>query len=214
MTANTLTANPNRHSTSPRIEITDQPVGRNLPQRIGRALWAPMLLMALMAWPIALVLGVLRSQAVTDGDLQTAAALGQFVPAAAFVGFAAVFSAIAFSIARILGEFRVGGGQVQLAVGAKVHTLAMPLIAKAFLATMAMAMMLLVGAVVAHVVVGIGIAGGDAQLLANAERWSVGLEAVRRFGSVLYLFSILLGLATITTVIRFQVDRLRAIASE
>jgi len=173
-----------------------------------------MLVMALMAWPVALVLGILRSRAISDGDIQAAAALGQFVPAAAFTGFAAVFSAIAFSIARILGEFRVGGGQVQQALGARVHTLAMPMIAKAFIATMAMAMMLLVGAVIAHFVVGVGIAGGDAQLLADAERWSVGLEAVRRFGSVLYLFSILLGLATIATVIRFQVDRLRALAAE
>jgi hypothetical protein len=84
----------------------------------------------------------------------------------------------------------------------------MPTSAKVFLATMAMAMMLLLGAVIAHIVVGVGIAGGDATLLADAERWSTGLEAVRRFGSVLYLFSILLGLATIATVIRFQADRL------
>ncbi len=214
MTASTLNARPTRHASGPRIEITEVPVGRNLPQRIGRALWAPMLVMALMAWPIALVLGILRSRTISDGDIQAAAALGQFVPAAAFVGFAAVFSAIAFSIARILGEFRVGGGQVQQALAARVHTLAMPMIAKAFIATMAMAMMLLVSAVIAHIVVGVGIAGGDPQLLADAERWSVGLEAVRRFGSVLYLFSILLGLATIATGIRFQVDRLRALSAE
>lgn len=207
----TTVETPSRPTASPSSVITDAPPGRNIPQRVGRALWAPMLVMALIAWPVALVLGVWRSQAVSDGDLQTAAALGQFVPAVTFLGFTVVFSAIAFAIARILGEFRVGGGRVQRAAGVPIHTLMMPNTAKAFITTMAMAMMLLLGAVVAHVVVGAGIASGDAALIANAEQWSVGLEVARRFGTALYLFSILLGLTTIITAIRFQVDRLRSI---
>jgi hypothetical protein len=57
------------------------------------------------------------------------------------IGFAAVFAAISFAIARILGAFRKGGGDVQEAAGTEVRTLKMPLTAKLFIAVMAMGMM-------------------------------------------------------------------------
>jgi hypothetical protein len=194
-----------------RVDISDRPVERNLPQRIGRAAWAPMLVMAVMAWPAALALGLLRSDAVATGRTLDAAALGQLVPAVTFFGFMAVFSSIAFAIARVLGEFRVGGGQVQQALAVPVHSLAMPLTAKMFIATMAMGMMMLVGAVVAHSVLAVRIWSGDIVDASELESWSVDLEAIRRLGTTVYLVSLLLGLSTVVQVVRFQTDRLRAI---
>ncbi len=149
---------------------------------------------------------------ISSGDdaLQIAA-YGQYVTAAMFFGFAAVFAAISFAIAKILGEFRIGGGSVQEAAHSDVETLKMPRTAKAFIALMAMAMMMILGAVVLHVIAGINIAAGDWSAV-EAEQWTIWLEAARRFGVVLYLFAITLGLVTIAKVIRFQTFRIRQVA--
>ena len=97
-----------------RYEVTDRALGLNLPQRIGSVLWLPMLAMALMAFPVGVVLSAVRANEVaTGGSPDTIAALGHFVPAVNFLGFASVFTAISFAIVRILGEFRTGGGKVQ-----------------------------------------------------------------------------------------------------
>ena len=206
-------------TTSPRsdfnVELGDRSPGFNLPQRIGRLLWAPMLVMAVMAFPLGLVLSVARADLIQDGgDPNAVVALGQLGLAAMFVGFAAVFAAISFAIARILGAFRVGGGAVQEASGRTVQTLRMLPIAKAFLGLMVMAMMILIGAVIAHVVIGLAILGGDAGALASAESSAIQLEAIRRMGVVLYLVSIALGLASIAEVLRFQAIRLRELPGE
>src|SRR6266542_1031179 len=127
------------------VEVSDRALGYNLPQRLGRALWFPMLAIALMAFPAGVILGAVRGNAIASGGSERAiAALGQFAPAANFLGFAAVFAAISFAIARILGVFRVGGGQVQEAAGRQVQTLKMPWTAKVFLGVMAMGMMTLI----------------------------------------------------------------------
>jgi hypothetical protein len=196
------------------VETSATALDFNLPQRAGRLLWAPMLGMALMAFPIGLGLAAARAGAMQAGDATLAAALGQLGPAAMFVGFAAVFAAVSFAIARILGTLRRGGGSVQEAAGRTVQTLRMPLTAKAFIGLMMMAMMLLVGAVIAHVALGIAILGGDATALAAEETWSIGLEAVRRIGVVVYLVAIVLGLASIAEVLRFQAIRLRELPGE
>jgi hypothetical protein len=197
------------------VKVTDRAVGLNLTQRIGRALWLPMLAMAVMAFPVGVILAGIRAQAIASGGSgKTIAALGQFVPAANFVGFASVFAAISFAIARILGELRVGGGEVQEAAGRKVETLETPATAKVFIAGMAMAMMALLAAVVLHVVAGAAIASGSAYALGKAAQWSIWLEAIRRFGVALYLASIAFGLATIITVLRFQAIRIRELPNE
>jgi hypothetical protein len=125
-----------------------------------------------------------------------------------------VFAAISFAIARILGEFREGGGRLQEATGRRVATLEAPLTAKLFIVAMATAMKVLLGAVVLHVVAGAAIARGSAFALARTEQWSIWLEGVRRFGVALYLLSIAFGLATVITVVRFQADRLRQLPEE
>jgi hypothetical protein len=197
------------------VKVTDRAVGRNLPQRIGRVLWLPMLVMAVMAFPVGVILAGVRAEAIASGgSATTIAALGQFVPAANFLGFAAVFAGISFAIARILGELRVGGGEVQEAAGRRVETLETPWTATVFVAGMAIAMMVLVATVVLHVVAGAAIAGGSGSALARSGQWEIWLEAVRRFGIGLYLTSIAFGLATIITVLRFQSIRIRELPDE
>ena len=193
-------------------ETTSRAPDRIMPQKAGNALWRPMFVMALMGFAVGFILAIVRASMISAGDdpLQIAA-FGQYIPAAMFFGFAAVFAAISFAIAKILGEFRVGGGSVQEAVGGDVKTLRMPGTAKAFIALMAMGMMIILAAVVLHVVAGVSIAAGDWSAV-KAEQWTIWLEAARRFGVVLYLFSITLGLVTIARVIRFQTFRIREVA--
>lgn len=193
-------------------ETTAKAPDRIMPQKAGTKLWKPMFAMALMGFAIGMILAIVRSNLVSAGDdpLQVAA-LGQYIAAAMFFGFASVFAAISFAIATILGEFRVGGGSVQEAVGGDVKTLKMPGTAKAFIVLMAMGMMIILAAVVLHVVAGINIGAGDWTEI-QAEQWTIWLEAARRFGTVLYLFAIMLGLVTIAKVIRYQTFRIRQLA--
>ncbi|MEN8239228.1 MAG: hypothetical protein ABFR53_08515 [Actinomycetota bacterium] len=193
-------------------ETTSHAPDRILPQKAGRALWAPMFAMSLVGFAVGIGLAITRANMISAGDdpLQIAA-YAQYVPAAMFFGFAMVFAAISFAIAKILGEFRVGGGSVQEAAHSDVKTLKMPGTAKAFIIGMMMAMMIILAAVVLHVIAGVAIAGGGVDPIL-AEQWTIWLEAARRIGTVLYLFSIMLGLVTIATVIRFQSFRIREVA--
>jgi hypothetical protein len=197
------------------VEASSRALGPNIPQRIGRLLWAPMLVMALMAFPIGLATAIFRANLVASGgDAATIAALGHLGPAAMFVGFAAVFAAISFAITRILGVLRTGGGEVQAAAGRTVQTLRMPLTAWAFIGLMAMAMMVILAGVVGNAIVGASIATGNADALARSESWAIWLEGVRRIGVALYLVAIALGLATIIEALRFQAVRLRELPAE
>jgi len=103
------------------------------------------------------------------GTRPTVAVLGQIGPAVMFLASPAVLAAVSFAIARILGTLRQGGGAVRRAAGRTVQSLRMPLTANAFVGLMTMAMMLLVGAIVAHALVGRAILCGDASALASAE---------------------------------------------
>jgi hypothetical protein len=197
-----------------RFDVTRRALDFNLSQRIGRRLWLPMLVVALMAFPAGVALATIRANEIaTGGSADTIAALGQFVPAVNFLGFASVFAAISFAIARILGEFRSGGGKVHEAAGRKVETLRMPGTAKLFVGFMAMGMMILLGAVSLHVA-GTAIAGGSSYALGKAEQWAIWLEGIRRFGIATYLLGIAFGLSTIITVLRFQAVRIHELPEE
>jgi hypothetical protein len=196
------------------IETTDHALNRNLPQRVGGKLWKPMLVMALMGFTVGVILAAVRAGAIANGDAaSTIVSLQHFVPAAMFVGFASVFAAISFAITRILGESRTGGGAVQESAGVPVETLRMPPTAKAFIGLMAMATMIILAGVVAHLIIGAQIASGDTAALADSEQWVIWLEGVRRFGVALYLSAIALGLGTIIHVLRFQAIRIRELAT-
>ena len=194
------------------VKVTPLAPERNMPQKAGAVLWRPMFAMAVMGFVVAFALAVIRADMISSGDDPTQiAAYGQYVTAAMFFGFASVFSAISFAITTILGQFRVGGGSVQEAAQETVKTLKMPTTAKAFIVLMAMGMMIILAAVVAHVVVGQAITDGSWTAL-KAEQWTIWLEAARRIGVVIYLFAITLGLITIATVIPYQTFRIREIA--
>ncbi len=192
-------------------ETSTKALDVNVPQLAGRALWAPAFAMSLIGFIAGMTIAIVKAVAIADGDAVLAASLNNYGIAAMFFGFTMVFTGISFAIARILGEFRVGGGRTQEAAGSGVKTLKMPVTAKAFIGLMAMAMMILMAAVIAHVVVGFQI-NAETLSLVDAEQWDLWLEAARRFAVQLYLFAIALGLATIIYVIRFQSIRIREIA--
>ena len=146
----------------------------NIPQKAGRKLWAPAFAMSLVGFALGMILAIAKASAIADGDATLAATLNNYGIAAMFFGFTMVFTGIAFAIARILGEFRVGGGLTQETAGSEVKTLKMPASGKAFIGLMAMAMMMLVAAVIGHVVVGLQIDGGSLSLV-DAEQWDIGL---------------------------------------
>jgi hypothetical protein len=168
-------------------------------------MWA----MSLMGFVAAIIAAGVRAGSVADGASEaTIQAQGHLVTGLMFIGFASVFAAISFAVARILGVFRDGGGRVQETLGVKVHTLKMPATAKAFVGLMMMAMMAILVAVVIHFVTAAGTAAGTISV-ADSESTAIALEAVRRLGVAVYLVAIALGLATITKVLRFQAIRLR-----
>ena len=181
-------------------------LGYNQPQLAGRKLWLPMFLMAFMGFAIAFILGIVEADtARTDvSDLQT---LRQLAPAFMWIGFLGVFSAITFTIARILGAFRTGGGEVQEVAGGDVQTLKMPGSAKAMLGFMMMGMMSMIIGIVGHFI-GAGLDPG----IGDAQNFIV-FTGFRRLGVAMYLTGITLGLGTIITVLRFQATRIREVAT-
>lgn len=128
-----------------------------------------------------------------------------------FVGFLGVFSAITFAIARILGEFRRGGGDVQVAAGSEVQTLKMPTTAKVMLALMMMGMMIMGAGIVTNFVGASSFTGSAADSVSSSQYAFVG-SGLRRVGTVTDLVGISFGLATIIEVLRFQATRIREVA--
>lgn len=194
------------------VETSTRSLGRNRPQVLGRRLWLPMLAMSVMAFAVGFVLAVVRASEISENGLTgTAASLQHVTAGFMFLGFASVFAALSFAIARILGELRAGGGEVQETVGDEVQTLKMPATAKIFMAGMMVAMMLILIPVALHFVFAADVTNSVASLETSEERFIV-LEGVRRLGVAVYLTSIAFGLATIVTVLRFQAIRIRELA--
>ena len=176
--------------------------------KMANTMWGPMLLMGVMSVFAGLVVSLVWAANVgTDAGLDARA----WTQGLQFLGEGLVLSSTSFLLASILSGFREGGGEVQEALGLPVMTLKMPSTAKAFIVLMAMSMMILIAAVIAHVVVGVQINAENLSLV-DAEQWDLWLEAARRFAVQLYLFTIALGLGTIIYVIRFQSIRIREVA--
>ncbi len=196
-------------STDFAIDTSTESLGLNKPQQIGGKLWLPMFAMSLMGFAGGIIVAVIRAAELSDnGVSDTSEALHHLGAAFMFIGFAAVFAAISFAIARILGVFRSGGGEVQETVGTTVHTLKMPVSAKVFLGGMMMAMMLILIPVILHFVFAADVSDTLASIEESEERFIV-LEGIRRIGVALYLLAIAFGLATIIKVLRFQAIRIR-----
>ena len=190
---------------------SEHSLGYNLPQKAGRRLWLPMFLMALMGWTVGIILAIV--EAATDrSDLNTLQNLGHLIPAFMFIGFLGVFSAITFAIARILGEFRRGGGEVQETAGSEVQTLKMPGTAKAMLGFMMMGMMVMLAGIITNFVGAAAFTGVPADLV-DSTATAVAASGLRRMGVALYLTGIAFGLSTIIEVLRFQAIRIREVAA-
>jgi hypothetical protein len=191
---------------------SDTSLGYNLPQTMGRRLWLPMFAMALMGWAVGFILAIV--EAGTDrssvDDLQT---LGHLVPGFMFIGFLGVFAAITFAIARILGEFRRGGGEVQATAGAPVQTLKMPATAKAMLGFMMMGMMVMAAGIITNFVAAGAFDGTNPADIIDSAQAGAAASGLRRLGVVSYLTGIAFGLSTIITVLRFQATRIREVAA-
>ena len=186
--------------------------GYNLPQRLGRRLWLPMFAMALTGWAVGFILAIV--EAGTDrADLNDLQTLGHLVPGFMFVGFLGVFAAITFAIARILGEFRKGGGEVQEAAGAQVQTLKMPATAKAMLGFMMMGMMIMAAGITTNFVAAGAFDGTNPADIIDSAQAGTAASGLRRLGVVSYLTGIAFGLSTIITVLRFQATRIREVAA-
>jgi hypothetical protein len=196
------------------LEVSKRSLGYSVPQRAGVRLWLPMLVMALMAFPAALGIGIVRAEEISSGgSVETIETLRHLQAGVMIIGFAAVFAAISFAIARILGQFRKGGGELQEAAGVPVETMRMPATAKVFIGLMMMAMMTLVATAVLHFVFAADVTGAASSLGISAERFTV-LDGVQTIGIAMYLVAITFGLATIAQVIRFQSTRIRELAEE
>jgi len=189
---------------------SEHSLGYNIPQKAGRRLWLPMFLMALMGWTVGIILAIV--EAATDrSDLDTLQNLGHLIPAFMFIGFLGVFSAITFAIARILGEFRRGGGEVQETAGSEVQTLKMPGTAKAMLGFMMMGMMVMLAGIITNFVGAAAFTGVPADLV-DSTATAAAASGLRRMGVALYLTGIAFGLGTIIEVLRFQAIRIREVA--
>lgn len=191
---------------------TDHNPGYNAPQRMGRRLWAPMFVLALMGWTAGIITAAV--EASTDrADVDTLQTLGHLVPGFMFVGFLGVFSAITFAIARILGEFRSGGGQVQEIAGGVVQSLKMPGTAKAMLGFMMMGTMIMAAGIITNFVAAGAFDGTAPADVIDSAQAAAAASGLRRLGVVTYLVGITFGLGTIIEVLRFQATRIREVAA-
>jgi hypothetical protein len=191
---------------------SEHSLGENLPQRAGGRLWLPMFVLALMGWTVGMVLAVV--EAATDrSDAGTLQDLSHLVPGFMFIGFLGIFSAITFAVARILGAFRRGGGDVQETSGAEVQTLEMPGTAKLMLVLMAMGMMTMGAGIVVNFIAAGSFDGVNPADITDSAAWAAAASGLRRMGVALYLTGIAFGLGTIIEVLRFQSIRIREVAA-
>jgi hypothetical protein len=174
----------------------------------------PNLVNALMACGVGFILSVIEAgtdRVGDDAELADLQTLGQLVPAFMFIGFLSIFASITFAVARILGVFRMGGGEVQEISGSAVQTLKMPPTAKAMLGFMMMGMMvLLAGIIGSFIAAGFDTSPGD---VIDTAQWGAASGGLRRMGVALYLTGIAFGLGTIIQVLRFQATRIREVAT-
>jgi hypothetical protein len=191
--------------------------GYNKIQRVARYAVLPSFAMGLMGIAAGLALGIvggvhLHDHAYTAGNVERLRQLAQGFEVG---GLAFVFAGISFAIARILGVFRKGGGDVQEAAHRAVQVLKRPLTAWVFLGLMMMGMMVVLAAAVLHVVWGFDVHtdASAAALQLSAKRYTA-LAGVERLGIGVYLTAIAFGLASIIHVLRFQAKRIRELPGE
>lgn len=219
MSTHTLKAPLSRRARAARPEFDTErgtrSLGYNHVQRVARYMIGPALLMGLMGIGGGLGVGIARGVDIHDGGhpVRTIERLHHVQQGLSFLGMAFLFAGISFAIARILGQFRKGGGDVQEAAHRRVEVLKRPLTAWVFLGLMMMAMMTVIATSVLHFVFAADVTGSAHSLAVSDDRFTV-LAGIERLGVGMYLVAIAFGLATIIQVLRFQAQRVRQLPEE
>lgn len=167
--------------------------------RMARTMWAPMLVMGVMA----LVAGFFTSLTWAADPGTDISAWTQGLQ---FLGEGLILGGISFLLGSILAALREGGGAVQQSLGIPVHTLKMPGTAKAFVALMASGVMI----AIAQFVLYLWTTTQSAQVVAVNFAW---LGPFRELSLGLLLAGIVLALATIGNALGFQYERIRQICT-
>jgi hypothetical protein len=168
--------------------------------RMARVMWAPMLLMGVMAVYLGLAIAYFQSQFAADAALYRS--LDAWVKGTQFLGEGFLLSAVSFFLGTILGAIRSGGVEVQESLGVAVRTLRMPLTAKIFIGLMMAGLMIEVAQFAVYAYVS---TISDASTTAVFTAW---LGPFREFGLGLLLSGVVLALATIATALDFQFARI------
>ena len=205
--------------------------GQALIHTMANWMWAPMIMMGLMALATAIGLGIAQASVGSDlGEEFTALRKANFEtlkPLTAgflFLGEALLLSGIALLLGTILGALRWGGGEVQESAGGPVKTLKMPWSAKAFIGLMMMGLMVeLVAFGTLTFVAGqahtawIGAsaidAPGNVAALNRATAYAAWANPLREVALAMILTSIVFALYTISNVLGFQFSRIRELVT-
>lgn len=217
---------------------------------VARRMWQPMLAMGAMVILAGIALGIVSAThaddyfglsaatiaaapaggAIADDRSFYEAVTNGFLPPLLFLGLGFLLSGVTFLLATILGTLRDGGRSIQRAVGASSVDLAKPLTAKLFPPVMMMGLMVLIGALVAGIVVGVlqgdywqhassQVANGPqtaalASDLSDIQSIRAWLQPLDFVGMGLILSGIVLALATIVRALRFQAGRVVQLARD
>ena len=213
-------------------------------QRMAGVMWVPMLLMGLMIVFAGLGLSVVKANFASDyfgaekGIREVQANFidkRQFIeftnvwlPSFLLLGIGFILAAITFSLANILGVFRIGGVQIQQAFGKEPQTLTPPITAMLFPMFIMLGLMILIVHLIIAVVVGAiawDVYGEPVAAINAAESGSTfrdqgtvntfktWLEPFKFVGLATILVGISLAVHTILQVIRFQGQRIRELAA-
>jgi hypothetical protein len=183
-----------------RVRVSSAAPRALLIHRLARLMWAPMLLMGLMALYAGLVLAIAASGSADPAVLRS---LKAWVQGVQFLGEGFLLSGISFLLGTILGAIRAAGGDVQQSLGVEVKTLLMPLTAKLFLGLMMAGLMVEIAQFFFYAYVA-SLTDGAAVTV-----FSTWLAPFREFGLGLLLSGVVLALATIARALDFQFSRVR-----
>ncbi len=183
-----------------RVRVTPQRPEPLFVHSMARLLWAPMLLMGLMALYGGLLIALIAAGAT---DPASARSLKAWVQGTQFLGEGFLLSAISFALGTILAAIRSGGGEVQESLHVPVRTLLMPATGKIFLGLMMLGLMV---EIVQFVLYGYVASLHDDATITVYSTW---LGPFREFGLGVLLSGVVLALATIARAFDFQSSRVR-----